>query len=114
MKNGDLTVTPNGTSMVGHVPVSSLKPFTSLHLYNIPSNSLLSSHERHEFSYSTFFSKFHISSSIFKHTSNSHISFFQNIYKSIKLLAKYICTFRSIIPTMILLYFTRFYCKISY
>ena len=59
IKNGDLSVM--SISMLGHVPISSLKLNASLYLYNIFMTSFFSSSVKHELSRSIYFSNISLS-----------------------------------------------------
>ena len=60
-KNGNLSVTSISTSILGHVPISSLRLNASLYLYNIYITSLFSSLFRHELSKSIYLSRIYLS-----------------------------------------------------
>ena len=61
MKNGDLFVTSISTSMLGYVPISSLRLNASLYLNNISITFIFSSLLRHELFRLIFFSKISLS-----------------------------------------------------
>ena len=60
-KNWDLSLTSISTSMLGHVPISSLRLNPSLYLYNISITSFFSSFVRHELSKSMYLSNISLS-----------------------------------------------------